>query len=72
MRIEKRIYLAKERANWAVPVGGGRADASKLNLGRVLQLNKSGVTVEVDADDPANSKIVRVIVEGMPAPKKDL
>ena len=47
-----------------------RINPNKTTLGKVLEAEKRGISVEVDGDRPDQSTVTKTVVTGIPAPKE--
>ncbi len=49
--------------------GPKKIDSSKVSVEKVLKAQERGIGIAVDADRPDQSKVIKTVVKGMPAPK---
>ena len=46
-----------------------KIDRRNVSLEKVEEAHKRGVSIEPDGDNPSQSKVIKTVVKGMPAPK---
>ncbi len=57
----------KEKVDWVR--GPKKIDRRNVSPEKIEEAYKRGVSIEADGDNPDQSKVIKTVVKGMPAPK---